>query len=108
MQVAVIIGELIGRFANEWFMNMGIKRNKGVFEAETRLWYGIVYASCLDLFRRIIFSGNLQGVLYCHAIVSLRIPCTRCLLPKEVVRRSSCYGLGTGGSCSHDKHSGSL
>ncbi|KAI5118899.1 hypothetical protein M0805_002815 [Coniferiporia weirii] len=36
--VAVIIGELIGRYANEWFMNTGIKRNKGVFEAETRLW----------------------------------------------------------------------
>lgn len=36
--VAVIIGELIGRYANEWFMNRGIKRNRGVFEAESRLW----------------------------------------------------------------------
>lgn len=36
--VAVIIGEIIGRYANEWIMNTGIRRNKGVFEAETRLW----------------------------------------------------------------------
>lgn len=37
-QVAVFIGEIIGRYANEWFMNMGIRKNKGVFEAEIRLW----------------------------------------------------------------------
>ena len=37
-QVAVVIGELIGRYANEWIMNNGIKRNNGVFEAEVRLW----------------------------------------------------------------------
>lgn len=37
-QVAVFIGEIVGRYANEWFMNMGIRKNKGVFEAEIRLW----------------------------------------------------------------------
>ncbi|KAH7910354.1 major facilitator superfamily domain-containing protein [Hygrophoropsis aurantiaca] len=36
--MAVIIGELIGRFANDWIMNISIKHNKGVFEAESRLW----------------------------------------------------------------------
>ncbi|KAH7924715.1 hypothetical protein BV22DRAFT_491586 [Leucogyrophana mollusca] len=36
--MAVIIAELIGRFANDWIMNTSIRRNKGVFEAESRLW----------------------------------------------------------------------
>jgi len=40
-QVSVIIGELIGRYLNDWIMNTSIKRNKGVFEAESRLWYVI-------------------------------------------------------------------
>jgi len=36
--IAVVIGELIGRFANDWVMRFGIRRNHGVFEAESRLW----------------------------------------------------------------------
>jgi len=36
--VAVILGELIGRYLNDWIMNRSIRRNKGVFEAESRLW----------------------------------------------------------------------
>jgi len=36
--VAVILGELIGRFMNDWIMNFTIRRNQGVFEAESRLW----------------------------------------------------------------------
>ncbi|KAJ6585381.1 MFS general substrate transporter [Mycena capillaripes] len=36
--VAAIFGELIGRFANDWIMNISIRRNGGVFEAESRLW----------------------------------------------------------------------
>ncbi|KIY62844.1 MFS general substrate transporter [Cylindrobasidium torrendii FP15055 ss-10] len=36
--VAVIIGELVGRFLNDWIMNISIRRNHGVFEAESRLW----------------------------------------------------------------------
>ncbi|KAF8799750.1 MFS general substrate transporter [Phlegmacium glaucopus] len=36
--VAVIIGELMGRYLNDWVMNQEIKRNHGVFEAEARLW----------------------------------------------------------------------
>lgn len=38
-KVAVIIGELLGRYLNDWFMNREIRQNNGVFEAETRLWY---------------------------------------------------------------------
>ena len=38
-QVAVVIGELVGRFMNDWIMNVSIRRNKGIFEAESRLWF---------------------------------------------------------------------
>lgn len=36
--VATILGEVVGHFINDWVMNFCIKRNKGVFEAEMRLW----------------------------------------------------------------------
>ncbi|KAF9041214.1 MFS general substrate transporter [Panaeolus papilionaceus] len=36
--VAVILGELIGRYLNDFIMNVTVRRNKGVFEAESRLW----------------------------------------------------------------------
>ncbi|KAF8918897.1 MFS general substrate transporter [Mucidula mucida] len=36
--VAVILGELVGRYTNDWIMNVSIRRNSGVFEAESRLW----------------------------------------------------------------------
>ncbi|KAF8182407.1 MFS general substrate transporter [Mycena galopus ATCC 62051] len=36
--VAVLLGEIIGRYTNDWIMNLSIRRNSGVFEAESRLW----------------------------------------------------------------------
>ncbi|KIK68215.1 hypothetical protein GYMLUDRAFT_35592 [Collybiopsis luxurians FD-317 M1] len=36
--VAVFLGELIGRYNNDFIMNLSIRRNNGVFEAESRLW----------------------------------------------------------------------
>ncbi|GAA5966202.1 hypothetical protein JCM21900_003331 [Sporobolomyces salmonicolor] len=36
--VAVIIGELVGRYLNDWIADRLIKRNSGVFLAEFRLW----------------------------------------------------------------------
>ncbi|KAI0318085.1 major facilitator superfamily domain-containing protein [Amylostereum chailletii] len=36
--VAVLIGEVVGRYVNDFIMNMSIRRNNGVFEAESRLW----------------------------------------------------------------------
>ncbi|KAI0691854.1 MFS general substrate transporter [Cytidiella melzeri] len=36
--VAVIIGELLGRYFNDWVMRFCIRRNNGVFEVESRLW----------------------------------------------------------------------
>lgn len=35
----MLIGEVVGRFLNDWIMNVSIRRNGGVFEAESRLWY---------------------------------------------------------------------
>ena len=37
MQIAVLIGELIGHFANDAIMDVTARRNDGVFEAESRL-----------------------------------------------------------------------
>ncbi|KAF8198617.1 MFS general substrate transporter [Pholiota molesta] len=36
--VSVLIGEVVGRYTNDWIMRVSIRRNKGVFEAESRLW----------------------------------------------------------------------
>ncbi|KZT10572.1 MFS general substrate transporter [Laetiporus sulphureus 93-53] len=36
--VAVLLGEQIGHYLNDWIMEVCIRRNKGVFEAEMRLW----------------------------------------------------------------------
>jgi hypothetical protein len=38
MKVSVIIGELTGRFLNDWIVNKSVARNNGVFTAENRLW----------------------------------------------------------------------
>lgn len=36
--VAVLIGELVGHFLNDWIMERGIRKNSGVHEAESRFW----------------------------------------------------------------------
>ncbi|KIY43094.1 MFS general substrate transporter [Fistulina hepatica ATCC 64428] len=36
--VSVILGEIMGRYSNDWIMRVSIRRNRGVFEAESRLW----------------------------------------------------------------------
>ncbi|KAG1906099.1 MFS general substrate transporter [Suillus fuscotomentosus] len=36
--VAVLLGEFIGRYVNEFIMDLHIRRNGGFFEAESRLW----------------------------------------------------------------------
>jgi hypothetical protein len=36
--VSVLLGEIIGRYTNDFIMNVSIRRNNGVFEAESRLW----------------------------------------------------------------------
>ncbi|KAJ7763453.1 MFS general substrate transporter [Mycena metata] len=36
--VATLAGEVIGRYGNDFIASVGIRRNRGVFEAEMRLW----------------------------------------------------------------------
>lgn len=36
--MAVLLGEIVGRYTNDFIMNVSIRRNKGVFQAESRLW----------------------------------------------------------------------
>ncbi|KAL5492566.1 hypothetical protein ACEPAI_4013 [Sanghuangporus weigelae] len=66
--VAVIIGELIGRYANEWIMNMAVKRNNGVFEAETRLWACYI-AMPLYLCGFLVLGASFQEILSVGALV---------------------------------------
>lgn len=35
----MILGQVIGRYVNDSIASRAIRRNKGVFEAESRLWY---------------------------------------------------------------------
>jgi len=36
--VALLVGQVLGRYLNDWVMQYSIKRNKGFFNAEARLW----------------------------------------------------------------------
>ena len=38
MQIAIIIGDMIGHYTNDAIMHVMTRRNNGVFEAESRLW----------------------------------------------------------------------
>lgn len=40
-KVSVLIGQMLGTYLNDYIASKSIKRNKGVFEAESRLWYGL-------------------------------------------------------------------
>ncbi|ESK90815.1 mfs transporter [Moniliophthora roreri MCA 2997] len=66
--VAIIIGELIGRFVNDWIMNISIKRNKGVFEAESRLW-ACYLALALYICGFVLIGAALQKHLHTAALI---------------------------------------
>jgi len=66
--VAVIIGEIIGRYCNEWIMNRGIHRNKGIFEAEIRLWACYI-AMPLYLCGFLVLGASFQKKLSVGALV---------------------------------------
>lgn len=38
MKVAVILGQILGRYLNDFITARAIRQNNGVFEAESRLW----------------------------------------------------------------------
>ncbi|KAJ7735909.1 major facilitator superfamily domain-containing protein [Mycena metata] len=66
--VSVIIGELIGRFMNDAIQNWSIKRNNGVFEAESRLWACYV-AIPLYIIGFVVLGASFQNHLSPGAIV---------------------------------------
>ncbi|KAI0305254.1 major facilitator superfamily domain-containing protein [Multifurca ochricompacta] len=66
--VAVIIGELIGHFANDAIMHLTTRRNNGVFEAESRLWTCYI-AVPLYICGFVILGAALQKHLSVGALV---------------------------------------
>ncbi|KZT10568.1 MFS general substrate transporter [Laetiporus sulphureus 93-53] len=66
--VAVLIGEVLGRYFNDWVMNVCVKRNKGVFEAEMRLWTCYV-AVPLYICGFLLLGGTFQNHLGTGALV---------------------------------------
>ncbi|EPT04671.1 hypothetical protein FOMPIDRAFT_110013 [Fomitopsis schrenkii] len=66
--VGVLLGELLGRYFNDWAMGFCIRRNKGVFEAEMRLW--TIYISIpLFICGFIVIGAALQETLSVGALV---------------------------------------
>ncbi|KAJ7913533.1 MFS general substrate transporter [Mycena leptocephala] len=66
--VAVILGELIGRYANDWIMNISVRRNGGVFEAESRLW-ACYFAVPLYICGFVVLGAALQNHLHPAALI---------------------------------------
>ncbi|SJK98551.1 related to synaptic vesicle transporter SVOP and related transporters (major facilitator superfamily) [Armillaria ostoyae] len=66
--VSVLLGELVGRYLNDWIMNKSIKRNSGVFEAESRLWACYI-ALPLYICGFVTFGASIQKHLNTAGIV---------------------------------------
>ncbi|KAA1473144.1 MFS general substrate transporter [Dentipellis sp. KUC8613] len=66
--VAVLIGEVVGRFLNEWIQNVCIRRNNGVFEAESRLWASYV-AVPLYVTGFVIIGASIQNHFTIGALI---------------------------------------
>jgi len=99
-QISVIIGELVGRYLNDWIMNTSIKRNNGVFEAESRLWYcHLVTRSFAD------YLTLNQGLLCRFASIRNWFCSVRRSYPESPNCRGSHHGLGHRRVCYHDHYS---
>ncbi|TFK41694.1 MFS general substrate transporter [Crucibulum laeve] len=66
--VSVIMGELIGRYLNDWIMNISIRRNNGVFEAQNRLW-ACYLSALLQMTGFLTLGAALQHHLSVGAII---------------------------------------
>ncbi|TFK41584.1 MFS general substrate transporter [Crucibulum laeve] len=66
--VSVLIGELIGRYNNDWIQRVSIRRNKGVFEAESRLW-ACYLAVPLFICGFLVLGASLQKHLSLGALI---------------------------------------
>ncbi|KAJ8701488.1 hypothetical protein PTI98_000258 [Pleurotus ostreatus] len=66
--VSVIIGELIGHYLNDWITNITVRRNKGVFEAESRL-LACYIAMPLYICGFVLLGASLQNHLSVVALI---------------------------------------
>ncbi|TRM62260.1 major facilitator superfamily domain-containing protein [Schizophyllum amplum] len=66
--VAVLLGEVVGRYLNDWIMRTSIRRNNGVFEAESRLWACYI-ATVLYVVGFIVLGVGMQEHLSPAALV---------------------------------------
>ncbi|TFY82221.1 hypothetical protein EWM64_g1793 [Hericium alpestre] len=66
--VGVLIGELMGRYLNDWIQNFCIRRNHGVFEPESRLWACYV-AIPLYICGFVLLGASLQNQLSPGALI---------------------------------------
>jgi len=66
--VSVILGELIGRYFNDFIADFNIRRNKGVFEAEFRLWMTYL-ALPLFICGMVVLGATFQKTLSVGALV---------------------------------------
>ncbi|KAI0088801.1 MFS general substrate transporter [Irpex rosettiformis] len=66
--VAVIIGEVLGRYFNDWVMRLNIRRNNGVFEVESRLWTCYI-AIPLYICGFVVIGASFQNHLSVGALV---------------------------------------
>lgn len=66
--VAVIIGELTGRYLNDWIMRTSVRRNNGIFEAEFRLW-ACYPATALYVVGFVVLGAALQEHLSTGAVI---------------------------------------
>ncbi|KAK7451020.1 hypothetical protein VKT23_012696 [Stygiomarasmius scandens] len=66
--VAVFIGEFVGRYNNEFIQNWSIRRNKGVFYAEARLW-ACYLAMPLYICGFVLLGGSIQNRLSTGALI---------------------------------------
>ncbi|KAI3616814.1 mfs transporter [Moniliophthora roreri] len=89
--VAIIIGELIGRFVNDWIMNISIKRNKGVFEAESRLWYNFSSSLCVPY---MLSNANPRDMLPRLSTIHLRLRINRRSIAETFTHCSVDFRMG--------------
>ncbi|KAM5530976.1 hypothetical protein V8D89_015358 [Ganoderma adspersum] len=66
--VAVLIGEVLGRYFNDWVMNFSIRRNRGVFIAENRLWTCYI-GTALYIIGFVVLGASFQKHLSVGALV---------------------------------------
>ncbi|KAL1717097.1 major facilitator superfamily domain-containing protein [Schizophyllum commune] len=66
--VAVLLGEVVGRYLNDWIMRTTVRRNHGVFEAESRLWACYI-ATVLYIVGFVVLGAALQHHLSAGALV---------------------------------------